>query len=117
MSLSFLEKRGYGLVEPEPPDSRVKVLQLTPKGRKAQDQYRQLVWAIEEQWQASVGKNIIRSLRDLLERLAGEPDTRLSPLFRGLEPYTDGWRAAIPRPQGLPHYPMVLHRGGFPDGS
>ena len=37
--------------------------------------------------------------------------------MRGLEPYPDNWRADVRPPQALPHYPMVLHRGGFPDGS
>ena len=40
-----------------------------------------------------------------------------TPLFAWLEPYPDGWRASVRRPATLPHYPMVLHRGGFPDGS
>jgi len=39
------------------------------------------------------------------------------PLMRGLEPYPDGWRAEVRRPEALPHYPMVLHRVGYPDGS
>ena len=45
-----------------------------------------------------------------------------------LAPYPEGWRANPPylaRTQkmisdpatALPHYPMVSHRGGFPDGS
>ncbi|HEX4016762.1 MAG TPA: hypothetical protein VHX15_08500, partial [Frankiaceae bacterium] len=34
-----------------------------------------------------------------------------------LQPYPDGWRAKAGAPQALPHHPMVLHRGGFPDGS
>jgi len=45
-----------------------------------------------------------------------------------LQPYPDGWRASkayaartqavIDDPTAaLPHYPMVLHRGGWPDGS
>ena len=49
-------------------------------------------------------------------------------LSLGLEPYAGGWRASAPyvtRTQAviddpvstLPHYPMVLHRGGWPDGS
>ena len=49
-------------------------------------------------------------------------------LSEGLRPYPDGWRArkkyveqtnaVIDDPTGrLPHYPMVLHRGGWPDGS
>ena len=35
----------------------------------------------------------------------------------GLQPYPDGWRAKVRAPETLPHHPMVLHRGGFPDGS
>jgi len=27
------------------------------------------------------------------------------------------WRAAGRKPATLPHSPMMLHRGGFPDGS
>ena len=38
-------------------------------------------------------------------------------LFGGLEPYPDNWRASVRRPATLPHFPMVLHRGGYPDGS
>jgi hypothetical protein len=54
------------------------------------------------------------ALRAALEPLAaGQP----SPLFGGLEPYPDNWRASIRRPGTLPHFPMVLHRGGYPDGS
>ena len=52
-----------------------------------------------------------------LERLAGGGTAETSPLFGGLEPYPDGWRASVRKPETLPHYPMVLHRGGFPDGS
>jgi DNA-binding MarR family transcriptional regulator len=117
VSVGRLEERGFAVVEPESPGSRVKTLRLTPKGRRAQETYKSLVWAIEERWQANFGEDTVRNLRQLLERLIGEPTAQASPLFRGLEPYPDGWRAAVPRPDGLPHYPMVLHRGGFPDGS
>jgi DNA-binding MarR family transcriptional regulator len=117
MSQSFLKKHGYAIEEPEAPGSRVKVLVLTAKGQQGQDAYRQLVWAIEERWQARFGSEAIRNLREALERLVGEPTAQLSPLFRGLKPYPNGWRASVPSIERLPHYPMVLHRGGFPDGS
>ena len=107
MSLSFLEKRGYAAIEPQSPMSRVKVLTLTPKGKHARNEYLRLVWAIEERWEADYGRNNIVALRELLTPLAGH----LAP------PYPDGWRASLPQPEGLPHYPMILHRGGFPDGS
>jgi len=29
----------------------------------------------------------------------------------------EGWRASAPRPEMLPHFSIVLHRGGYPDGS
>jgi hypothetical protein len=51
-----------------------------------------------------------------LTPLAGD-GTATAPLFAGLAPYPDGWRAAVPSPVALPHHPMVLHRGGYPDGS
>jgi hypothetical protein len=38
-------------------------------------------------------------------------------LFSGLVPYPDGWCATRPTPEVLPHYTMVLHHGGYPDGS
>jgi DNA-binding MarR family transcriptional regulator len=117
MSQSFLKKRGYAVEEPEAPGSRVKVLVLTEKGQHGQNAYCHLVWTIEERWQARFGSEAIRNLREVLERLVGEPTAQSSPLFRGLNPYPNGWRASVPSAERLPHYPMVLHRGGFPDGS
>src|SRR5262249_44519470 len=109
MALSYLQKQGYAVVEPESPGSRVKVLMLTPKGQEAQQASRQLMRVIEERWQARFGKDTIRKLRESLGRLVGEPTTQLSPLLQGLEPYPDGWRASVRTPDTLPHYPMVLH--------
>jgi hypothetical protein len=117
MSQSFLKKHGYAVEEPEAPGSRVKVLVLTAKGHHDQDAYCHLVWAIEERWQACFGNEAISGLLESLERLAGEPTALFSPLFLGLKPYPNRWRASVPSAERLPHYPMVLHRGGFPDGS
>jgi len=36
---------------------------------------------------------------------------------RRIKTLSEGWRASVPRLEQLPHYPMILHRGGFPDGS
>jgi len=115
MSLSFLIKRGFAAMKSETTGSRIRMLVLTAKGRSAQGRYRQLMWAIEERWKSRFGEEAVFRLRELLERL--EPAALRSPLLRGLEPYSDGWRASIPKFEGLPHYPMVLHRGGFPDGA
>jgi DNA-binding MarR family transcriptional regulator len=117
MALGVIGKRGLAVVEPDQTGSRAKVARLTSSGRKVQDAYRQLLATIEDRWQARFGESAIRNLRESLERLAGEPTAQSTPLFRGLEPYPDGWRASVRKPGTLPHYPMVLHRGGFPDGS
>ena len=116
-SIGFLEKRGYVAVKPDPSAKGSKLVCLTPKGQASQETYRQRLGDIEESWQGRFGKDNIRNLRESLERLIGGPTAQQSPLFRGLEPYPDGWRASVPRPDTLPHYPMVLHRGGYPDGS
>jgi DNA-binding MarR family transcriptional regulator len=115
-AVGFLQKRRLAVVEQDQAGSRAKVVRLTPQGREALDAYRQLLGMIEERWQSRFGKDTIRALRERLERLAGEP-AEISPLFQGLEPHPDGWRASVRKPDTLPHFPMVLHRGGFPDGS
>ena len=117
ISLSFLGKRGYVTVKSRPAGSGGKLLLLTSRGRDAQATYRQRVWAIEERWQAQFGSSAVGELRESFESLVGDQAAQRSPLFRGLDPYPNGWRASLPRPEGLPHYPMLLHRGGFPDGS
>jgi DNA-binding MarR family transcriptional regulator len=115
-TVSFLTKRGFAVVEAEAADSRTKVLKLTRKGQLARDQYHALVKAVEERWRSRFGADTIARLRETLEELAGSGDAK-SPLFQGLDPHPDNWRAKIKRAETLPHYPMVLHRGGYPDGS
>jgi DNA-binding MarR family transcriptional regulator len=115
MALGFLQKRGFATVEPDPAGSRAKLVRLTEKGHEARSAYHQRAVEIEERWQQRFGEAPVRALREQLEPLVGEPAA--SPLFRGLDPYPDGWRASVRKPQTLPHFPMVLHRGGWPDGS
>jgi hypothetical protein len=65
----------------------------------------------------------IAEIRDLLTRIVGSPR-----LADGFLPPAGGWRAQLPyRRQtdawlahpatALPHFPVVTHRGGWPDGS
>jgi DNA-binding MarR family transcriptional regulator len=117
VSLSFLTKRGYATVKSDPSNGQAKLASLTAKGLKTQDEYCQLLSTIEDRWQKRFGRDSIRALRDSLEQLVGEPTAQGSPLFLGLQPHPEGWRASVPRPNTLPHFPLVLHRGGFPDGS
>jgi DNA-binding MarR family transcriptional regulator len=117
MAVGFLRKRGYAKVEPDTRGSRRKSLRLSSKGRAAKDAYQQITWAIERRWEEKYGERILRDVRESLERTVGEGSIADARLFRGLQPYPDGWRASMPPPNTLPEFPMVLHRGGFPDGS
>jgi len=115
MAVNRLEERGFATVRTESKGSRVRMLRLTSLGQHARDSYFRVVWGIEKDWTAKFGSPVC-DLRLALERLAGENASH-SLLFKGLEPYSDGWRASVPKRHALPHYPMILHRGGFPDGS
>jgi hypothetical protein len=116
VAMGFLRKRTLAVLATQS-GSRTKVARLTPKGKFAKDAYPRILGKIEESWPFRFGEDIVRALRGSLEDLVGGGTAANSPLFRGLVPYPDGWRASVRRPETLPHYPMVLHRGGFPDGS
>ena len=115
MALSFLVKTGYVVVE-------TKVARLTTKGLEARKRSRPLHDEVERGWEQRFGDDALRGLRASLEGLAGQR------LAEGLRPHPGGWRetkrytehtqAMLENPTAaLPRYPMVLHRGGWPDGS
>jgi len=116
-ALGVLTRAGLAAEEPDPAASRGKVARLTLPGQRAQREYRELTGAIEQRWQRRFGTGVTGALRVALEPLAVLPDGGACPLLAGLEPYPDNWRAAVPATVTLPHYPMVLPRGGYPDGS
>jgi hypothetical protein len=122
MATGWLQK--YGLVgfAADHAKGQGKAIALTLKGRIARLDCHQLGWAIENRWKDQFGTepfadNRIERLRAALERLLDASDENGSLLMQGVRPYSNGWRASFPVPQTLPHFPMILHRGGFPDGS
>jgi methyltransferase (TIGR00027 family) len=113
-AMGVLLRARLAVEEPDPAASRGQVARLTPRGLLAQGLYLEQLGAIEDRWRDRFGGDTIGALRQPLEGLAlGQPP----PLFQGLEPYPDNWRASVRPPRTLPYYPMVLHRGGYPDGS
>lgn len=114
MALGVLVESNFAT---EHSDYRARLVRLTTKGHKAEKTYQILVRQIEERWKTRFGGKTIEVLRVVLQSLAADGTAPDSPLFRGLIPYPDGWRAAVKPPETLPHFPMVLHRGGYPDGS
>jgi DNA-binding MarR family transcriptional regulator len=121
--LGRLHKSGHVVVGPDPAvkgergGGRGRVARLTAKGAAAQRAYLEHLDVIEQHWSARAGRDQVDSLRQVLEHLVGDPAAERPPLLAGLQPYPGGWRASIAAPRTLPHYPLVLHRGGFPDGS
>ena len=119
MAVGFLERRGCVVTEADPSATRGKIVRLTAKGQAAQDKYRRLLAATREQWDQRFGPARMETLLTSLVEVVGEEDDepRRSRLLAGMKPYPDGWRASVRSPGTLPHYPMVLHRGGYPDGA
>jgi hypothetical protein len=115
--LGILIREHLAVEEPDPAAGRGKVVRLVPHGLQAQRVYHEVVAAVERHWRERFSSSAIDVLQASLETLATAPDGEPAPLSAGLEPYPDNWRAALRRPATLPHYPMVLHRGGYPDGS
>lgn len=108
MAMGILTKMRFAVVEKNPASGRFKVARLTPHGVAAQNEYRRLLDQVEQRWRTRFGEGVIENLKKSLEPLASRPVAEL---------YKTGWRASVQAPQTLPHFPMVLHRGGFPDGS
>jgi hypothetical protein len=114
MALTSLKKTGHVVVE-------AKTVRLTAAGREAEEDAPQLHAEVEAAWD---GATSVSRLRAALAAVLDRPDV----LARGLRPHPGGWRgtksylaqteAVLEDPTAaLPRYPMVLHRGGWPDGS
>ncbi len=124
----WLERNGYADIAPDPNGGKGKVIRLTSNGEAAQQAYLQRLAFVEGRWQERSGKQAVSTLRESLMALIHHKNGEQMALSEGLMPYPDGWRARKPYeartlafindPAGaLPHFPMVLHRGGYPDGS
>jgi hypothetical protein len=120
-SLTVLGRTPYVVVDGAPASKRV--IRLSAAGEAVRAADRRVHQQVEKQWATRIGASAVGRLRAALDRVLDHPD-----LVRGLTPYADGWRASKPYlrqteavladPLGrLPHHPMVLHRGGWPDGS
>ena len=115
MALGFMQKRGLCTEEQEGA-GKSRVVKLTHRGGAAQLAGRRMLREIEAKWDERFGEAVKR-VRGALEKLLGDSGRDQTELIKGTEPAKGCWRAELPRPQTLPWFPMVLHRGGYPDGS
>ena len=120
-------RHGYAVAEPDPAASRGKVARLTARGLRAQQEFQRLVGAVEQDWRDRFGTGQVTALAEALRGLFAVQDGQQR-IAAGLVPYPGGWRAHPPYLSqteallanpgaALPYYPMVSHRGGYPDGS
>ncbi len=127
VSLGLLERRGHAATGPDLAARRGRAAWLTERGRHAQAGYLRLASTLAERWQARFGAAPVTALGESLRALFVEHEGQ-SAVAAALAPYPEGWRANPPYlartramisdpAAALPHYPMVSHRGGFPDGS
>jgi predicted transcriptional regulator len=114
--LGSLEDGGYIVVGPDPGGSRFKVAIPTAKGLRAQQLYGRWTGEVEERFGERFGPAACPELRQAVGSIVCD-DGADSPFRQGMDPYPDGWRAQLSRPEVLPDYPVVSMRGGFPDGS
>ncbi len=108
MIVSRLERTGCVVTEPIAGATRGRQVRLTERGRQA----RARGAARLERVHARAGAP---RLAAALAPIVGDGTRTGSPLYTGLG--SDGWRARTRQPNRLPWFPMVLHRGGYPDGS
>ena len=117
-----------GVVAVDGASAATKRARLTSKGLIARAAFPGRHLGVEERWDERFGVDGIRRVRAALEELLEQRDGGRSRLALGLQPHPDGWRATKPYlahttamiedpTVGLPQYPMVLYRGGWPDGS
>jgi hypothetical protein len=113
----WLARHGFAGISSAPAPKRGKEIRLNEKGLIAQENCRKRLLALENDPCGILKARTCNQLRDLLEVIVQDGSAAHSPLFAGLNPYPDGWRAKVRKPETLPHFPVVSHRGGFPDGS
>ena len=94
-----------------------RTLVLTDAGRSAKSDYETLVRTIEHLWAKQFGGDVTRRLRSALEQVVVDETLDRSPLAELVKAPEGCWRSWVKTAETLPHFPMILHRGGYPDGS
>ncbi len=123
MVVGFLERAGLAAVAPDPQAGRGKVVRLTARGLAAQAAHARRLASVQERWRDRLGAPALAALADALDTILAAPA-----FAQGLEPPSCCWGGRTPQATAtarlladpraaLPHHPLMLHRGGFPDGS
>jgi hypothetical protein len=113
VAIGLLEKQEMASITTQ---QRVRMLALTPRGLKERQVYEDAICAIETRWRSQYGERVVTRLRKALEQIVSGPEGKRF-LAAAVAVPPGGWRALVKPADTLPWQPMVLHRGGYPDGS
>lgn len=84
--VAHLERHGYVTIEPDPSDSRAKLVRLTPSGEASRATSRTAFEQMERAWRDRFGAEEIRTLRRVLEQIllkTGDTDVAPAPKAGG----------------------------------
>jgi hypothetical protein len=99
-------------------ESAPRTLTLTAAGRSAKTEYETLARTIEQSWAKRFPGDVTGRLRSALEQLVVDTTLARSPLAQLVKAPVGCWRSWVKAPETPPpHFPMILHRGGYPDGA
>jgi hypothetical protein len=102
----YLERAGLGELVPIPGAKRGKALGLTERGEQAKAASASKLMRLEATWEERHGA-VLAHVREVV--------ATLDVTFPEHPPGT--WRAEAKELARLPRFPLVTHRGGFPDGA
>jgi hypothetical protein len=109
--------RGDLVAVEKTPGKRTRQARLTPRGVVAGDRHLDLISDIESRWAERFGTDVLRTMRSSLEAIVVASKLCDSPLAAAYGPPPGTWRADTPTPETLPHYPLLVRGGGYPDGA
>jgi DNA-binding MarR family transcriptional regulator len=105
-AVGYLERAGLAEVVPAPGTKRGKAAALTARGEKAKTSGAAKLAALEAAWDKRYGPVVARVREALAPIAPADPEH---------PPGT--WREEGKPLARLPRFPLVTHRGGFPDGA
>lgn len=115
-SLTLLRRHGLAVVGP-PSAGKGRVVRLTRAGVAAQEQAQQRIARIERRWRQRLGAAATTATHDALDVVVGNGAPGVRPLAQALAATPGLWRSTQPPPTTLPHHPITVDRGGWPDGA
>ncbi len=116
MSINYLIKKGFVIEEPVT-TGRGKAVRLTEQGYQEKCKYSQILNDVEAIWVKKTSTQQVSALKTAVLKLMRHDENGIPLLSQGLVVHPPLWRAKEPKRTVLPHHPMVLYRGGWPDGS